>query len=66
MLCANCDDTSKLIIGQTYQLRCSRCCSHNKGTWTVTESFAGYREGFKTEVCSNGCGTILKEEQLLG
>lgn len=68
LFCGTChpEKVAQLYIGQTYALRCPKCCKHDKGTWILTEGFMGYREGFKSEACLAGCGTILKEEQLLG
>lgn len=68
MLCGNCDveQVAELPRGKAYLIRCEKCCHHAAhGMWTVTENFVSYREGFKTDVCK-GCGTVMREEQLLG
>ncbi len=64
MLCAKCDDTTKLRRGDTYLLRCQRCCQHTQGEWLITENFAGYRRGFRSYACANGCGAVLREEAI--
>ena len=68
MYCAKCDRAAAIRLprGSTYRLVCPRCCTHHKrGLYEAGEHTVGYREGFRTWVCSGGCGTILKEEQLL-
>ena len=60
MLFACHDDISVLPRGATYGLKCEKCCTHDFGSWVISEGYQSYKEGFITRCCM-GCGMITDQ-----
>jgi hypothetical protein len=65
-LCAVCSDTGWYKYDHNHSKKCDACCKHNSGGWLLTDVTAGYKPGFDTYACADGCGTIVKQLRRVG